>query len=227
MSDEFNTASSESPAVAFMHSWGQGFVKKDVDIIAKHLHHDYRHFIYPKSLGIPEATREEYLQHMRKVISLWSDNEVNRFLSYKLHIWAGFIITLLPQSTVHWITEAQGNLVIAHVRVPNLFSSNVLYTKTLVGYKQDKNCNRRRNRSRIDLYRRNHHRRRQKPQDQTGQGVHRLKSAYRLCSGGHGRKTPVTRAGRESIQNVVARLCIDNAVLWADYFHDYGIDFTI
>lgn len=68
---------SESSQVKLMHEWGHGFVKMDVNIVAKHLHKDYRHIRYPKSLGLPDETRAEYLQNMAKVISIWIDNEVN------------------------------------------------------------------------------------------------------------------------------------------------------
>ena len=68
---------SESPQVKLMHEWGQGFVKMDVNLVAKHLHDDYRHIRYPQSLGMLDQNKDEYLQHMAKVMSIWTENEVS------------------------------------------------------------------------------------------------------------------------------------------------------
>jgi len=89
MSDAEN---SESPQAKVMQEWGQGFVQRDLDLITKHMHKDYRHITYPQSLGIPEQSREDYLGHMGKVMSFWKSND----------------------ATVHSIIDAQVK-VVAHV----------------------------------------------------------------------------------------------------------------
>lgn len=66
---------SESPQVKLVNEWGQGFEKRDIDLIAKLLHKDYRHITYPRSLGRPEQTREEWLQHIAGAINIWSQDE--------------------------------------------------------------------------------------------------------------------------------------------------------
>ena len=71
-----NPESSESPQVKLMHEWGSGFRKRDLNLIVKALHKDYRHIIYPRSLGMPEQTREEWFEHFAGVIALWTDLEV-------------------------------------------------------------------------------------------------------------------------------------------------------
>ena len=65
--------STDSPQVKLMHGWGQGFKKRDLDLIAKYLHKDYRHTTYPRSLDKPEQTREEWLQQFAGIISLWTE----------------------------------------------------------------------------------------------------------------------------------------------------------
>jgi hypothetical protein len=72
-----DSESTESPQVKLMHEWGQGFKKRDLDLIAKSLHKDYRHTTYPRSLDKPEQTREEWLQQFAGVIGLWIDLEVS------------------------------------------------------------------------------------------------------------------------------------------------------
>ena len=68
---------SDSPQVKLMLEWGQGLENKDLALIAKCLHKDYRHTYYPRSLGKPDATREQWLEHITSVISLWTDHKVN------------------------------------------------------------------------------------------------------------------------------------------------------
>ena len=46
--------SSDSPQVKLTHEWAQTFKTKDIDLIAKTLHKDYRQITYPRSLGRPE-----------------------------------------------------------------------------------------------------------------------------------------------------------------------------
>jgi len=74
MSDPDNSG---SPQVKLMREWGQGFEKRDLELIAKALHKDYRHTTYPRSLGMPEETREEWLERFAGVIGLWTDLKVS------------------------------------------------------------------------------------------------------------------------------------------------------
>ena len=61
-----------------MRDWAEAFKKKDLDFIAKTLHKDYRHTIYPRSIGRPDQTREEWLEHIIPFLNLWDDFEVSR-----------------------------------------------------------------------------------------------------------------------------------------------------
>ena len=80
------------------------------------LHKDYRHATYPRSIGRPEQTREEWLKHITEYMSLWTEFEV----SYIGRHEAPFAVAKpLQQMTIHSITGAAGK-VILHVRIPNV-----------------------------------------------------------------------------------------------------------
>jgi len=72
-----SSGTSNSPQVKLMLEWDQGFQKRDLALIAKSLHKDYRHSTYPRSIGRPEQTREEWLDHIASVLSLWTDHKVS------------------------------------------------------------------------------------------------------------------------------------------------------
>jgi hypothetical protein len=75
---------SDSPQVKLVHECCHGFGTRSIDRIAKTLHKDYRNVAYPKSLGKPERTKEEWLEHLAGIISLWAaDSEVS-YIGYAL-----------------------------------------------------------------------------------------------------------------------------------------------
>jgi hypothetical protein len=63
------TESSDSPQVKLIHEWRQGFQTRNLDLIAKALHKDFRFVISPQSLGRPEQTREEWLERYKGILS--------------------------------------------------------------------------------------------------------------------------------------------------------------
>ena len=70
---------SESAQVKFIKAWGQGFQKKDLNILASGLHKDFRMATYPKSLNKPVQTKEEWLAELGKIIPLWLETTVSSF----------------------------------------------------------------------------------------------------------------------------------------------------
>ena len=72
-----NSENSDSPQVKLIREWGGAFEKIDMDAVAKTLHKDYRHTIYPRSIGRPEQNREEWLKHIAGLSSLWTKVEVS------------------------------------------------------------------------------------------------------------------------------------------------------
>ena len=77
MSALASLANSDSPQIKLIQEWGLAFDKKNLDLIAKTLHKDYRHTTYPQSLGKPEKTRKEWLEHIAGVIGLWTEQDVS------------------------------------------------------------------------------------------------------------------------------------------------------
>lgn len=64
----------DSPQVKLVHSFIiEGFGKGDLNLIANQLHKDLRRIYHPRSVGMPEQTKEEYIEHLAGVISLLPD----------------------------------------------------------------------------------------------------------------------------------------------------------
>lgn len=59
---------SDSPQLKLVNEWSRGFPEKNLDVIGKHLHKDFRRFTYPRSIGQPEQTKDEWLTHFAGVI---------------------------------------------------------------------------------------------------------------------------------------------------------------
>ena len=60
--------SSESPQLQIVNEFGRGFDEGDITLLTKHLHKDFRRNIYPRSLGIQERNREEWIKNMEVVV---------------------------------------------------------------------------------------------------------------------------------------------------------------
>lgn len=67
-----NPQSPDSPQVKFIRLFVQGHEKRDIDHLAKHWYNDLRRITYPRSLGLPVETREEWFQSTTELISRWT-----------------------------------------------------------------------------------------------------------------------------------------------------------
>ena len=70
----------DSPQVKLVRSFCEDFKKRDMSQIAKHLHKDHRRLTYPRSLGKPEQTKEEYIKNTGEVMALWIDNDASQLI---------------------------------------------------------------------------------------------------------------------------------------------------
>ena len=57
-----------------MFEWGKGFETRDIGILEKYLHDDFRAVTYPRSAGMPEQNKAEWVKQMTMVIGMWTEN---------------------------------------------------------------------------------------------------------------------------------------------------------
>lgn len=91
-----------------------------MDYLATLLHKDHRRIYYPRSLGVPEHTKEEWLKFAADFVGkFWTDCEVSYLVLVPSSHRTPFSpsVGLLPQPEVHSIIEAPGKVVV-HVCVP-------------------------------------------------------------------------------------------------------------
>lgn len=72
-------SNADSPKVELMLKLARAFETKDTGLLAKHVHKDYHRIIYPRSLGIPEQTGEEWLRNSAESMSLWAGDSKARY----------------------------------------------------------------------------------------------------------------------------------------------------
>jgi hypothetical protein len=76
MADRSESAS-DSPQVKLLYEHKRGFESRNLDAIAKNLHKDFRYICYPRSLGYPEQTKEEWITQFSGYFPHWTDMQVN------------------------------------------------------------------------------------------------------------------------------------------------------
>ena len=65
---------SDSPQIKLLHSISEGMNTRNIDLVAKTLHKDLRRATYPRSLGVPEYNKEVWLQKLRELFDIWTEN---------------------------------------------------------------------------------------------------------------------------------------------------------
>jgi len=61
-------------------AWAQGFIDSDVDKIAAALHPDYTHDTFPRSLKIPQQTKEQWVESYKKIKDVLKNFRVGRYM---------------------------------------------------------------------------------------------------------------------------------------------------
>ena len=86
-----NPQTTESPQVKLMREVGRALAKRDLGPFAKHTHKDCRRVHYPRSLGRPDQTGEEWIQAWADIFSLWTgDGEVRCANFYSIFLPAKY-----------------------------------------------------------------------------------------------------------------------------------------
>jgi hypothetical protein len=113
-----NPESSDSPQVNLFLECSRGFQEKDLGAMTKSLHKDCRYIAYPRSLGKPDQTKEEWLEKWAAVVSLWAGELEVSYIAVVPQ--PPFVATKsLPQHTFRFIADIPGKLIF-HVRIYNI-----------------------------------------------------------------------------------------------------------
>jgi hypothetical protein len=75
---------------------------------------DFRYIPYPRSLGRPEQTKEEFLEYWAGNTSLWATRPEVSYIGCSSDLFA--VTKFLPQETFRFIVDTPGKLVV-HVRI--------------------------------------------------------------------------------------------------------------
>ena len=105
-----------SPQIKLITEWNEGHLQRNVDILVKHAHKDFRRVIYPRSMGYPEQNKEEWLKEIRGIFGFATGLDVGHTPCYS-NFFPSTESAL--QSTFHSIIESPGR-VVAHVCTPIL-----------------------------------------------------------------------------------------------------------
>ena len=68
-----------------MAEFERGFSENNTNTLAKLVHKDFRRNIYPRSLGIPELTRDEWLKRMAEIVTFATALKVRYILPVATH----------------------------------------------------------------------------------------------------------------------------------------------
>ena len=68
-----------------MAEFERGFSEDNTDTFAKQVHKDFRRNIYPRSLGVPELTRDEWLKRMAEIVTFATVLKVSYILPVATH----------------------------------------------------------------------------------------------------------------------------------------------
>jgi len=69
-----------SPQTKAIMAWAQGFIDSDLDQIAAALHPDYIHDTFPRSLKIPQQTKEQWIEGYKKIKDVLKNFKVRLWL---------------------------------------------------------------------------------------------------------------------------------------------------
>ena len=71
-----------SPQIRLVNEWNEGLSSLDVELLSKPLHKDFRHVVYPKSIGDPEQNKEGWIKDFTGFMGLATGFDVRYALRY-------------------------------------------------------------------------------------------------------------------------------------------------
>ena len=99
-----------TPQLKAARRWIDAYNTLDINEIDGLFPKNYKHLTLPKSMGLPEETKEEYLQRYGGFLSVFTKFEVRT-----KHPTAALELMNHSQTTYHDVTEVPGKVII-HVR---------------------------------------------------------------------------------------------------------------
>ena len=67
----------DSPQLQVAYEFERGFRERNIDLLAKHTHRNFRRLIHPRSLSRPELGREEWLKAVEKILNFTTHLEAS------------------------------------------------------------------------------------------------------------------------------------------------------
>jgi hypothetical protein len=71
-----------SPQIKLVIDWNDAFTEKNMEVIKKHMHKDFRRSVHPRSIGEPEQNAEEALTELAGLLSLVTGIDVDHTPCY-------------------------------------------------------------------------------------------------------------------------------------------------
>ena len=71
-----STIDTSTPALKAAQQWINAYIALDIDGIAKLLPKHHKHQVLPKSIGLPEESKEEYIQRLGGLLASLTDSKV-------------------------------------------------------------------------------------------------------------------------------------------------------
>ena len=104
----------DSPQIKLISELDRAMLERNVSLVAKLLHRDYRHITLPQSLGKPPVNRDEWLATITEILS--SPIQIEKASYTRCHSILTQAKSFL-QPIYHSVVEAPGKAVF-HVRIP-------------------------------------------------------------------------------------------------------------
>jgi hypothetical protein len=79
----------DSPQIKLLNECNQGFKEKNLDILKKCFHKDLRRIVHPRSMGLPEQTRDEWFEVVSGLFGFATELKVGYVHCYSNPLFPG------------------------------------------------------------------------------------------------------------------------------------------
>lgn len=179
----------ETPELKLLAEWNRGFKERNLDLLAEPLHKDFLRHTYPRSLGKPVQTKEEWLENFGKVINFSTEFEVS-YAGCRLELPSSWLTPSAAEPTFRHRSSREGRPSRPCPNSSRLISYPLTVIRFPIGHQRGQEPTRGENPPRVDLHS-SLHRRRWKPEDQANRGVYRLQGLFGGCQGLRGSESQV------------------------------------